>query len=225
MDARDRRVRQYVFARFLETAGAPVVEELAPALGLSLSEARAALKRLDEAHHLKLIDGTSRILMAFPFSAVATPYRVTRSNGQRYFANCAWDAVAFHPMLNEPIRVDSYCQHCNAPLAFRVERGVGVAEAGPLPLVHLGLPAAAWWDDIVRTCSNTMVYVASAEHLADWRSAGGPGEGRAVSIADLLEMSVPIYEGRLRPDYERPPTTAIQATFERLGLVDPFWKL
>src|SRR5438034_6323432 len=60
---------------------------------LERPDAFAVLKALEEARHLKLVPGTQRILMAFPFSAVATPFRTTRPViGRRYYANCAWDA-------------------------------------------------------------------------------------------------------------------------------------
>src|SRR5881628_1721703 len=100
-----RDVRKYVFDHFLEQAVPPVLEQIMERYHLDRVEAFAILKGLEDARHLKLVPGTQRILMAFPFSAVATPFRVTRPViGRRYYANCAWDAVAFHSMLHEIIR-------------------------------------------------------------------------------------------------------------------------
>lgn len=225
MNEVDRRVRKFVYDSFLENGTAPAVAEIARGLGTPVPTAAAALDRLDRAHQLKLLDGTSRILMAFPFSAISTPFRVTRSNGTRYFANCAWDAIAFHAMLDEPIRIDSFCDRSGAPLRFRLEAGTGVAIDRPVPRVLLSLPAAAWWNDITRTCANTMVFLGAEEFEAASKATPdltGPG---VVTVDQVHKMSVPIYAGRLRLEYERPPTPTIQSTFEKLGLTGPFWSL
>lgn len=138
MEPDDRTVRRFVLDFFLENANAPTVEEISHELGEPLSSVREALQNLDAGHHLKLLEGTTRILMAFPFSAIATPFRVARGNGRRYFANCAWDSVAFHPMLREAVRVDSFCDRCGANLRFDLRDGTAFTEADALPTVRLG---------------------------------------------------------------------------------------
>lgn len=225
MDDLDRRVRKMVFDRFLEQTVAPLLEEIARDLGLGLEETRASLQRLDEAHHLKLLDGTARILMAFPFSAIASPYRITRDDGRQYFANCAWDSIAFHPMLEEPIQVDSFCAHCGDAIRFRIENGAGVPPLGGLPLVQLRLPASEWWKDITRTCSNTMVFLRPDARHQDGFDPATRAERGVLTVDQVLALSGPIYSGKLRLDYERPSSTAIEARFDELGLTGPHWKL
>ncbi len=225
MDGGQRRMRKYVLDYFLQESVAPTLEEISRALRIELAEARAGLEALDTGHHLKLLEGTSRILMAFPFSALATPYRVTLGNGRRYFANCAWDSVAFHPMLDEPIDVDSYCSHCGEPLSFRIDHGRATSRNGDLPLVHLKLPAAAWWNDITRTCANAMVFLGPGSlHPVDPDPATRIDHG-IVTLETILGMSAPIYSGKLRMEYDRPPPSVVRAQFERLGLTGPYWKL
>ncbi len=225
MEQMDRRVRKWVFDYFLEHTSAPAVEEIASGCRLTLPQAAAALQRLDAAHHLKLLDGTGRILMAFPFSAVSTPYRVTRTTGQRYFANCAWDAITFHPMLREPLAIDSFCHHCGNPLHFRLESGHGVPDGGGLPTVYLALPAAAWWEDIVRTCANTMVFFESESHLGALTEAGAATRGAAMTVDQTIKLSEPLYSRKMELDYARPPKETLQAHFANLGLVGAFWQL
>jgi hypothetical protein len=224
MPAADRAVRKFVYDFFLRQATAPILEEIALGLGVGRQAALRSLGRLDASRHLKLLPGTTRVLMAFPFSAIPTPYRVTRANGQRYFANCAWDAVAFHPMLDEPVWVHSFCRHCARPIRFLAEEGQAHAPEGPLPVLWFGVPAAAWWRDIVRTCSETMVFFASSDHLRAWRAAGDPG-GAELTVDQILAISGPIYRRRMRLDYERPAPELLQAEFERAGLTGPFWRL
>src|SRR5438132_12622859 len=178
-DSLARDARKFVFDYFVEQAVPPVLEQIMERYRLRREEAFAVLKGLEEARHLKLVPGTQRILMAFPFSAVATPFRVTRPViGRRYYANCAWDAVAFHSMLHEIIRIEGRCHHCAEPIS--IELAGGKSRASPRgPLVHLALPAAQWWDDIVITCSNHMVFFASERHVHAWHkptlAAEGPG--------------------------------------------------
>src|SRR5213080_164796 len=86
-DSLARDVRKYVFDHFLEYAVPPVLEQIMERYHLERPDAFAVLKALEEARHLKLVPGTQRILMAFPFSAVATPFRTTRPViGRRYYA-------------------------------------------------------------------------------------------------------------------------------------------
>lgn len=225
METLDRRVRKYVFGHFVEACAAPLLEEIAHDLGLGLEETRESLKRLDDAHHLKLLEGTSRILMAFPFSALPTPYKVSRDNGKQYYANCAWDSIAFHPMLGEPVQVDSYCAHCGLAIRFRIERGAGIPPSGGLPLVHLRLPASEWWKDITRTCANTMVFLLPERRHQDGLDPAARADRGIVTVDQVLGMSVPIYARKLELDYERPSASVLQRTFEQLGLTGPYWRL
>lgn len=225
MNEPDRRVRKFVFDYFLEHAVAPAAPEIAAGLGLELDRTQEALQSLDRAHHIKLLEGTYRILMAFPFSALATPFRVTRTNGTRYFANCAWDSIAFHPMLNEPLQVDSYCDRCGKALAFRLEDGRGVRVGGPLPTVVLELPAREWWRDITRTCANTMVFLGAEETKIPETGSMNSIDSGQVTVDQVVQMSGPIYSDKLRIDYDRPASDVIQASFDRLGLKGPHWKL
>src|SRR3989442_7774963 len=147
-----RDVRKYVFDHFLEHAVPPVLEQIMERYHLDRVKAFAVLKALEDARHLKLVPGTQRILMAFPFSGVATPFRVTRPViRRRYYANCAWDAVAFHAMLHEIIRIEGRCHHCAEPILIELAGGQSRAFARG-PLVYLAPPPAQTWDGILITC-------------------------------------------------------------------------
>jgi mercuric reductase len=221
----DRKVRKFVFDFFVKETFPPSLEEIASETKLTRSEAAAALQRLDAAHHLKMLDGTDRILMAFPFSAMATPYRVMRRNGQRYFANCAWDAIAFHPMLGEPIEVNSFCRHCGTPIRFRLDSGRGFPSGDHLPVVYLAWPAATWWNDIVRTCANSMVFFDSPSHYAEWPVSKESKSGAVLTVEQVIGLSLPLYAKKLELDFERPSKPELRATFEKLGLTGSFWEL
>jgi hypothetical protein len=217
------QIRKAIFDHFLEHAAPPVVEELMTGFSLSRTEAGDVLHDLEEARHIALVPGTERVLMAFPFSAVATPFRVG-VEGHDYFANCAWDAIAFHPMLDREVRVDSFCHHCGEPIHLELKNGRTVSAQPAGTLIYLAVPAARWWDDIVTTCGNTMVFFAGPEH----RDASGlcrSDGGASLTPDQTIALSGPIYAKKLALDYARPAKQALLEHFARLGLSGDFWRL
>ncbi len=103
-EASPKEVRKFVFDCFLETGRAPVVEEIMRRFQLDRDEAVQRLHELEASHHVLLLPGTHRILMANPFSNLPTPFRVS-AGSMHYYANCAWDAIALHVVLDRGVRV------------------------------------------------------------------------------------------------------------------------
>ena len=220
-----QRIRLHVYEHFLEHGRPPIAEELMRDFPLSREEVGATLRELQGQRNLAVVKGTLRILMAFPFSAIATPFRV-RVRGRDYFANCAWDAVAFHAMLGEDdVDIDSYCHHCAQPIRIELRGGrAGVVEPADT-IIYLALRPAQWWDDIVTTCSNTMVFFAGPDHR-DSSDLCAPAD-QAVSLTPdrIHALSGPLYGGRLQIDYVRPGRDELVAHFDRLGLTGAYWQI
>jgi hypothetical protein len=194
-------------------------------LRLARQRIEGSLERLDAARHLKLLPGTHRVLMAFPFSGIATPYRVTVNGTRSYFANCAWDAVAFSPLLEQPIQVESFCHHCGQPLSFQIRGGKVQTKVAEAPVVYLGRPAGEWWTDIITTCSNTMMFFRSTGHLSDWRQAHPEAGGVELSIEVVLRLSGPLYSGKMTSGFARPSRDRLVQLFQELNLTGEFWKV
>ena len=225
MENLPRLVRKFVFDHFLEHAGPPVLEEVMQKFGLSRLEAADVLKELEAGRHVVLLRGTQRILMAHPFSSIPTPFKVTLENDRRYFANCSWDSIAFHIMLGENVRVDSFCHHCGEDVDLELsEQNVASRNPGGV-LVYFGTPAKRWWDDVIDTCSNNMTFFASRRHLDEWLAANSGQGGEALTPEQVLKLSVPIYKDKMRMDYARPSKDELSAHFESLGLCGEFWDL
>lgn len=218
-----QRVRLFIFEHFLEHGAPPVLEDVMRTFSLSREAATDVLRDLEAARHIALVPGTARILMAFPFSAIATPFRTT-VGGRTYHANCAWDAIAFRAMLDDDTRVESFCHHCAAPI--RVELGGGGIDVEPKEaLVYLALPPAQWWTDIVTTCSNTMVFFASPEHRDASDLCAPPTSAASLTPEQVDALSGPIYARKLALDYARPSKDELLEHFAALGLTGDYWKL
>jgi Alkylmercury lyase len=222
-------VRLQILQHFAEHGVPPVVETLMDDFALSREKTVGVLRDLADARHIALVKGTARILMAFPFSAIATPFRVTTSSvttsGRSYFANCAWDAVAFHTMLGTDITIESYCHHCAAPIAIEMSDGRATRVEPADAIVYLALRPAQWWEDIITTCSNTMVFFASPDHRDASDLAAPADQAASLTPDEVHALGIPLYSRRLELDYERPGGEALLAHFAALGLTSLYWNL
>ena len=220
-----QRVRLRTFETFVETSVPPLVEQLMREFALSRVDTETVLDDLVASRSIALVKGTHRILMAFPFSAVATPFAV-HARGRDYFANCSWDAVAFHAMLGEdPVDIDSYCQHCAEPIRIEFRAGRAVRVEPAATIVYLALRPTEWWTDIITTCSNAMVFFAGPDHR-DASALCAPADQAASLTPDQTHaLSKPLYVNRLKIDYQRPGRDELNAHFASLGLTGPYWQI
>ena len=143
-EALDREVRLHVFGRAAETARVPSPAEIAAALGRTQPEVEAALRRLGAARVLILAPGTANVWAANPFCAVPSGFRVD-ALGRRYWGICIWDALGIPAALGADATVTARCGDCDEALVLEV-RGDALARAEGV--VHFGVPAARWWDNI-----------------------------------------------------------------------------
>jgi hypothetical protein len=87
---------------------------------------------------------TGEIWMAGPFAAASTPYRVVGSRTS-WWANCAWDMMGVAFLADEPVRIESVCTDCAAPMTFDLDPREGSPGTA---VVHFLMPARRWYDDI-----------------------------------------------------------------------------
>lgn len=139
-------MRHRIYQTFVRTGAAPSLDALAADLALTIDEARATLRELGRRHAVTLTDDDT-VLMANPFSAVPTPFRVT-VNGVDCWATCAWDMLGIPAGLGADAAIHATWAADGAPAELRVERGEVTGAEG---IVHLQKPFRAWYDDIVDT--------------------------------------------------------------------------
>ena len=141
-------IKLAIYSTFAETTKAPSVSEIAKQVGLPHDDVQAGF---DELHKQRLLvpepGDKTRIRMAPPFSGVETPFRVT-VDGKMYFAPCAWDSLGIAAALHKDAVVHTSDGHTGEPITVVVRNGAPQAERC---VMHIAVPAAHWWDDIIYT--------------------------------------------------------------------------
>jgi len=171
---------------------------------LTRKEAFESFRELEADHHILLVPGTQRILMANPYSAISTPFRVYVGS-RRFFANCAWDSISLHVMLELDARVESFCHHCAKPIEVSLSKGEVKSSKPSSPLIFLSTPVSKWYDNLINTCSNNMVYFSSKDHLNRWLEENTNLRGESLTVENMVDVCRPLSRGRMNLEYQRPP--------------------
>ncbi|MDA0327487.1 MAG: organomercurial lyase [Gemmatimonadetes bacterium] len=140
----DWAVRTRIYRTFGETGGAPVVAEIAAAVGGTEFQVRESLRRLFAAHEIAPLPGGNGVWMANPFSGVPTAYSV-ETEDMTCYANCAWDALGVAAILDTDAWTSTRCAESGTPLEFGVVDGEVQSESG---VIHLVTPIRDAWVDI-----------------------------------------------------------------------------
>jgi hypothetical protein len=77
------------------------------------------------------------VVGAYPFSTVATPYKVTLF-GHDIYAMCALDSLSIAPMFNTETHIESKCHVTGEPIKIR-QKGMELLEASPSINVQFGI--------------------------------------------------------------------------------------
>lgn len=141
-----RRIREYVYRTIAATGLAPGLEPIASAVGVTPAECRAALQELADAHVLVLGDDSESIRFAAPFAGIETRFRVRNASGA-WFAPCAWDAFGIAAALHADVSIEACCAFSGVPLECGVRNGRSYGKA----VLHMLVPAARFWENIVYT--------------------------------------------------------------------------
>lgn len=144
VDALDRDVRLHVFGRAADTARVPKPAEISASLGRPQPEIEESLRRLAAGRVLILAPNSTNVWAANPFCAVPSDFRVS-ALGRTYWGICIWDALGIAAALRADATIDARCADCGQEMVLAIEDGELVRGEG---IVHFGVPAARWWDNI-----------------------------------------------------------------------------
>jgi len=114
---RETAVSRRVLQLFVDRGGPIPLEEIVAGFpDVSPESTRQALLKLDDDDLIRMQAG--HVDLAYPFSALPTPWVVRLPGGQERFACCAVDALGIAPMLGLPVGIRSRCHHCGEQLAL-----------------------------------------------------------------------------------------------------------
>src|SRR5579864_5386153 len=164
---RESRVRTAILRRALlgRDAAGPA---LAEAAGLSPADVGAALTALHDAGAVYLREG--HVVAAYPLSFVPTVHRVALA-GVTVYANCAIDALAVPPMVDEEAEITSECGHCRVPIVvtMRGSRILGSDPAAPV-VFYLAKECRVPGPAVLTRCPHIQFFC-GRDHAARWQRA------------------------------------------------------
>jgi Alkylmercury lyase len=215
-----RELRQVIYREFVEQGRPPTAAEAARRLQVGVEEVLAGWGRLHDEHMIVLDADRVEVRMAHPFSARPMHF-VVASAEQKWWGGCAWDSFGIMAALDQEVLVATTCLGCRGPLALLADPTA--PPTGPY-VAHFLVPAASWWDDVVRTCS-TIRLACGPEHVAAWAAEAGERVGAVVGLDTMWRLGKVWYGDRLHDDHRRRTPEEAAAVFAGLGLTDPFWDL
>jgi hypothetical protein len=141
------QLRLLIYEVFAATGQPPEITQMANVLHLSEDDVLHALRSLDEMHSVFLTGDGRGVLMANPFSAVPTPFRVS-ADGVDYWANCAWDMLGVPAALGRDATIHATYAADDTTTEIQVVNGDVEGAPG---IVHFQQPFRAWYDDLSHT--------------------------------------------------------------------------
>ena len=178
MQRRTRETYKYILDAFPRLGRAPTLEEMARDLNLELGRLTDGLRTLEREGALRLDPESSRVVGAYPYSAVPTTHTVTLESGVELNGMCAIDCF-YVPFLASPgLTIRSQCHVCDREISLRID-GLRVSALNPDTTI-------IWSSEASFDCPQTNFFC-DESHLRTWRETH-PGEpGRACSIEEALE--------------------------------------
>jgi hypothetical protein len=139
-------VRDVIYGEIVRSGSVPEAARIGAITGFSADAAAAAMRSLADARIIVLDDSGEAVRFAAPFSTVETEFRVT-SGSRSWYAPCAWDAFGIPAALHRDADITTRCAHSRKPIACGVRNGMPYGTG----VVHMLVPAARFWDDILYT--------------------------------------------------------------------------
>jgi hypothetical protein len=139
------QLRVFVYDHVIARGLPPKSTEIAGHFGASVDDALRAIRDVKIGKTILPHPTTGEIWMAGPFASKPSNYEVIAGR-KRWWANCAWDMLGVAQLVGEPVRIETRCGDCDAPLSLETDGSAEPAGAGYV--VHFLVPARHWYDDI-----------------------------------------------------------------------------
>jgi hypothetical protein len=139
------QLRVFVYDHIVARGRPPLSGQVAEQFGVSPEDALRAIREVKIGKTILPHPETGEIWMAGPFASSPSDYEV-RGRDVRWWANCGWDMLGVAQLVGEPVRIDTRCGCCDAPISIDADAASDPVDAGHV--VHFLVPARRWYDDI-----------------------------------------------------------------------------
>lgn len=137
-------VQLHVFNTAARTGEVPQPPAISVALDRPLADVKRALEMLAAGKVLILAPNGGDIWAANPFCAVPSGFRVATDH-VAYWGICIWDALGVAAAVGKDAAISAACGDCCEPMTLEVRGGRLARSEG---VIHFGVPAHHWWDNI-----------------------------------------------------------------------------
>jgi len=146
IDGERQSVRLMIYEWIVRRGVAPSTHDIAEACAMPEPCVRRVVRELAEAHVVVLQPDSIDLWAAPPFSAVPSGFKVRAREGS-WFAPCAWDAFGIPAALEADAEIEAACAETGEAIRCGVRGGREFGTA----VIHMLVPAAHFWDDIIYT--------------------------------------------------------------------------
>jgi len=216
----DCTLRVAIIRHIVEKGRAPDVHELTAAYDCGEELINASLVRLHEHHGLVLHPNSHRVWIAHPFSTAPTPFFVQSARGG-WWANCAKCALGVAAILGEDSVIHTRLGAENEPLELAIKSD---RPARTDLVMHVALPVAHWWDNVLYTCS-TILFFRDETQVNVWSAVHGINRGAILPLQQAWTLARRWYGSALDPNWRRKTPHEAAALFDEVGLTGDFWRV
>lgn len=212
--------RQFITRFFLEKGFAPTAQEISEYLNCTTNEAAEHLKALAANKALVLHPHEASIWIAHPFSDAPNAVWVETIDSSpqlSWWSNCPWCAFGIAALVKRNVKI-------SAKLGGECESiEVDIIDGKPQynhdydAVVHLPIPAAKLWDNVIYSCSMQLFHRSEAA-VNEWCQKHRKPKGGILSIDKCWQLAQGWYGTFLDPDWNRKSFEETRQYFASLSL-------
>lgn len=212
---------RYHINRFIFDKGfAPTVDELVKLASADKSHIEQGLKALADNHALVLHPNSFDIWVAHPFALFPTLFWV-KTKHKQWWGNCIWCSFGIATLTKADTEIYTKLQGQEESLTIHISDNKLVEENF---VVHLPIPACKFWDNVIYTCANMLIF-RNKNEVDEWCQRHNKPKGQVLPIGQVWELSKLWYGNYLDPDFKQKTKQEAEGIFEQIGLTSNFWKL
>ncbi len=210
------QINKYIF----ENGYAPEVKDLSAIMHVSEKEIEKGLDELAANHALVLHPASYKIWVAHPFALFPTLFWVKTSK-KSWWGNCTWCSFGIAAAIKKDAEIYTKMKGEEETIILSIKDGQ-LQDADLL--VHFPVPAKKFWDNVIYTCANMLVFRSEPE-IVEWCERHRVSRGEIVPIQQVWELAQHWYGNYLHPRWTRKTVSEAETIFKQVGLTSDFWRL